>query len=161
MTKLTLRPFRSSRALPTAFPTDIFEDFDKFFNLDKFFSGLNAFDSASNNLSLKGFPRGDIFVEDKHLVMEFALAGYSKDQLGIQVSPENNQIIVSAEKKDDDKKNGRSVARRSFKKVVEVLPEWGLEKSEVSYQDGLLRISVPPVEVESEPEPNFIDLEIK
>lgn len=162
MTKLMLRPFRSSRLLPTAFPTDVFEDFDRFFNLDRFFEGLDLFDSASNNLSLRGFPRGDIFVEDKHLNLEFALAGYSKDQLSIQVSPENNQILISAEKKDDEEKgNGRSLARRSFKKTVEVLPQWDLQKAEVSFEDGLLRVVVPPVEEAPEPEPKYIDLDIK
>jgi len=161
MTKLMLRPFRSSRLLPTAFPTDVFEDFDRFFNLDRFFEGLDFFDSASNNLSLRGFPRGDIYVEDKQLTLELALAGYSKDQLSIQVSPENNQIIISATKEDDEKTNGRSLARRSFKKTVEVLPQWDLQKAEVSYEDGLLRVVVPPVEEAPEPEPKYIDLDIK
>lgn len=163
MTNLTLRPFRNSKLLPTAFPTDLFEDFDKFFDMNRFFEGLDFFDSTSNNLSLKGFPRGDIFVQDNQLVLELALAGYSKDQLSIKVSPEKHQIVISAEKKDDgdNGKNGRSLARRSFRKTVEVLPEWNLEEAQVSYENGLLRMTVPPVEVKPEPEPKYIDVDIK
>lgn len=163
MTKLVRSPFSRGSLYPTAFTNDIFRDFEDFFNLDKFFGNLDMFDSTSRSMALRGFPRGDVFVEDGNLHLELALAGYSKDQLSVQVSKENGEVVVSAEKKEEGK-SGRSLARRSFRKAFSVLPEWDLEKVDVSFMDGLLLLIIPPVpqvEPEPEPEPTYTQLEIK
>lgn len=165
MSKLMRRPFGGGGLFPTAFPADISREFENFFDLDKFFRHLDLFDAPSRSLALRGFPRGDIFVEDNNLVLELALAGYSKDQLQVQVSKDDHQVIISAGKKDKDdgeeSRPGRSLARRSFKKIVEVLPEWDLEKAEVVYKDGLLRVVVPPVDNNKEDKPEYTTVEIK
>ena len=167
-TNLTInRPngiIRRNRGFPTAFPTDIFKDFEDFFGLDRFFGDLADFDPTGKNLRLtRGFPKGDVFLEDGKLILELGLAGYSKDQLEVLV--EEGKLTVAAEKKDEggegSEGGGRALRRRSFRKVFNILPEWNLEEANVSYQDGLLRVEVPAVEPEPEPEKEVKKLEIK
>lgn len=154
-----------SKMLPTAFPTDIFRDLEDFFKLDRFFGDLADFDPVGHNLRLtKGFPKGDVFLENGNLIVELGLAGYSKDQLEVLV--EDGKLTIAAEKKDEggeenSEGGGRTLRRRSFRKVFNILPEWKLEEATVTYQDGLLRVEIPPVEPEPEPEKQVIKLDIK
>lgn len=138
-----LSPFSSITKFPTIFPSDIFEE------MDKFFTGLDVFDRDTLNLRISGFPKGDLFVEDGKLVIELALAGYNKEQLSVRVD-DNGSLVVSADKtegnSDETGKGGRSLARRSFTKTFPQLgKEWDVAVSDVTYRDGLLRIVVPPV----------------
>lgn len=146
-----LNPFRVN-SFPTLFPSNIFDEFEKLL------SGLDNFDSEHGNLSIrKGFPKGDVYMDEGNIIIELALAGYSKEQLSVRV--EQNSLVVEASKLEDSENNGRSLARRAFSKVFpNFTNEWNLEAATVSYQDGLLRIVVPPVE---ETPPEVTELEIK
>ena len=107
MTKQLMRPF----AFPTLLPDDIFGEFEKFF------TGLDVYNPNTNSLSLRKFPKGDIFFDkDGNRVIELALAGYSKEQLSVVV--EDGKLTVAAEKCNEDcAEEQRTLARRAFKQT--------------------------------------------
>jgi HSP20 family molecular chaperone IbpA len=124
---------------------------------DEFFRGLDLFDQTAQNLALsRGFPKGGMFVEDGKLNIEFVLAGYKREQLSVVV--EDNKMIISADKcEGDDKKHWR--ASRAFKQTFSNFDQqWNLQNAEVTFEDGLLRVIVPPVEKE---EKKSVKLNIK
>ena len=107
--------------------------------------------------STEGYPLTDIYKDiDGKQVIELALAGFKREDLSIQIK--ENQITVSAQKQDDaEGKSNRRIARRSFKKTfVDYSNKLDLTKSNASFEDGLLKISVPPL-IEASP----VAIEIK
>lgn len=113
----------------------VFDDvFDNFFN--DFPSHLRR--------STQGYPVADIYRDGEgNTVMEFALAGFTKDDLTIEVKPEKRSITVSASSEldaDDD----RRIARRSFQKTyVNYDDNLNLTLAEASFENGLLSVTVP------------------
>ncbi len=86
----------------------VFDDvFDGFFN-DSFPRMLKQ--------TTQGYPVADIYRNDEgHTVMEFALAGFSRDELSIDIQPDKRSITVRAQSKvDDGVEPNRRIARRSF-----------------------------------------------
>lgn len=148
MTKLMLRNFDP---FPSLFPSTFHEQFEKMFN------GLDFYNPERQSWSLsKGFPKGDIFVEEDRGIIELALAGYNKDQLSVQV--EDNKVRVSAKKCEETCKESRTIARRAFTEEFSFGKEFDLDKVEVTFKDGLLRIEVPKIK----PEPKVLkEIEIK
>lgn len=142
MNKLILRRnnnFFPFDFMPTLMPEDLWQDFHK--------SISDMFDLNHRNLRLdKGFPKGDVFLDGDNVVIELGLAGYKKEQLSVRV--EENALIVSASKHDDsDGDKGRQMRRSAFTKVFSNFTnDKDLNKSEITYEDGLLRIIVPPAE---------------
>lgn len=144
MTNKLMRPFGG---LPLLLPQDIMEEFGRFFG------GLDTYNAETQSLSLRSFPRGDVYVDKEgNRVIELALAGFSKDQLSVVVK--DDQLTISADKckpDDDDCCKSRTLARRAFKQTFSNFSkEYDLEQSEVSYVDGLLKIVVPKLEEEKE-----------
>ena len=94
----------------------------------------------------QGYPVADIYREDGgDTVMEFALAGFIKENLSVEVKPENRSITVRADSStDNDDVSSRRIARRSFEKTY-VNYDDNLDLSAVSaeYENGLLCIVVP------------------
>lgn len=125
---------------PTLFPADIFT------KMDDFFKDLESFSYDDLRLSLKGHPKGDMYVnKDGDLVMKFTLAGYSKEQLSVNI--EGNKLIISATKSEEDEDDNSSLARRGFKQVfTDFARNWDLETTDVSYKDGLLKLIVKPLQ---------------
>jgi HSP20 family protein len=96
--------------------------------------------------STQGYPVADIYTaEDGSTVMEFALAGFSKEDLSIEVTPEKCSITVRAcSGFAESEKTGRRIARRSFEKTY-VNYDNNLDLSLISskFENGLLSIIVP------------------
>ena len=69
--------------------------------------------------STQGYPVADIYrSDDGSTVMEFALAGFNRDELNIDIQPDKRSITVSAQSiRDCDGPSERRIARRSFKKT--------------------------------------------
>ena len=85
----------------------------------------DVFDSFINDFpqhikrSTQGYPVADIYTaDDGSTVMEFALAGFSKEDLSIEVTPEKRSITIAATAATDatDVTN-RRIARRNFQKT--------------------------------------------
>ena len=94
----------------------------------------------------QGYPVADIYREDNgDTVMEFALAGFSKDDLSIEIRPEKNSITVSADGDETRRQRGRHrVARRSFTKTyVNYDNNLDLNGTTAEFENGLLRLVVP------------------
>ena len=101
-----------------------------------------------NNLvrrSTEGYPVTDLYLDDDgNSVIECALAGFNKDQLTIEVK--EGRITINAEQGGEDSETARRIARRSFtKSFVDHSNKLDLEKAKASFENGLLRITVPPV----------------
>ena len=88
----------------------------------------------------------DIYREDNgDTVMEFALAGFSKEDLSVEIKPEKKSIKVSAtqpvNEKDDE---ARRIARRSFtKKYINYDNNLDLAAVSAEFENGLLRLVIP------------------
>ena len=94
----------------------------------------------------QGYPVTDIYQNDSgDTVLEFALAGFLRENLSVEVKPENRSITVRADSNGDcDDASNRRIARRSFEKTY-VNYDDNLDLSTVSanYENGLLSIVVP------------------
>ena len=96
--------------------------------------------------STEGYPVSDIYRDEgDNQVIELALAGFKRGDLTIDVK--DGQITVGAEKKNEGTEgHSRRIARRSFKKTfVDHSNKLDLQKSSATFEDGLLRITIPPV----------------
>ncbi len=107
--------------------------------------------------STQGYPVADIYRgEDGATVMEFALAGFSRSELTVNISPENRSITVSADSGDEDHQ-GRRIARRSFTKTfVNYDNNLDLTRAIARFENGLLTVEVPP-----QPEVKPVTIEIQ
>ncbi len=115
------------------------------FVFDDIFNNVLDFPTLVNQ-STQGYPVADIYRgEEGETVMEFALAGFTKDDLSIEVKPEKKSITIRADmEKTTDDTTARRIARRSFNKTF-INYDNNLDLSEASadFENGLLRVIVP------------------
>ena len=102
----------------------------------------------------QGYPVADIYkAQDGSTIMEFALAGFQKENLHVEIIPEKREIHVSADSHEDEGQNNfdsRRIARRAFHKTfVNYDSDLDLSQAKASYNNGLLQINLP-VKPESE-----------
>ena len=112
---------------------------------DDIFDSMLDFSSLMNRTT-QGYPVADIYRdEDGNTALEFALAGFSKGDLSIEIKPEKNAITVSACQEEDNKKNGSfRIARRNFSKTyVNYDNNLDLSNTTAEFENGLLRLTVP------------------
>lgn len=104
----------------------------------------------------QGYPVADIYKnDDGSTTLEFALAGFDKSELNVEVKPEERTITVSAQS-DSSSETQRRIARRSFKKTyVNYDNNLDLSAAKADYENGLLTISLP-----TRPEAQAINVEI-
>ena len=112
----------------------------------------DVFDSFINDFpqhikrSTQGYPVADIYTaDDGSTVMEFALAGFAKEDLSIEVTPEKRSITIAATAATDatDVTN-RRIARRNFQKTfINYDDNLDLSNVSASFENGLLTVSVP------------------
>ena len=96
----------------------------------------------------QGYPVADIYKgEDGSTTMEFALAGFQKENLHVEIIPEKREIHVSADSHGDEEQDNfksRRIARRAFHKTfVNYDSDLDLSRAEAKYDNGLLRINLP------------------
>ena len=129
----------------------VFDDvFEGFFN-----------DSFPNLLrkSTTGYPVADIYRgEDGSTVMEFALAGFSKNELSIDIQPDKRSVTVRAVSgSDEGESDVRRIARRSFEKTyVNYDNNLDLSSASAAFENGLLTVTVP-----QRPEVKALQVKIK
>ena len=144
MTTTTLTTYR-----PSLLGRNVFEDI---------FDSMLDFPQLMQKTT-QGYPVADIYREDNgDTVMEFALAGFSKDNLAIEIKPEKSSITVSATADEDQRPRGRHrVARRSFTKTyINYDNNLNLNGTTAEFENGLLRLVVP-----TRPEAQPLRVEIK
>ena len=144
MTTTTLATYR-----PSLLGRNVFEDI---------FDSMLDFPQLMHKTT-QGYPVADIYREENgDTIMEFALAGFRKDDLSIEIKPENKSITVSANSEDiTSKERSRRVARRNFSKTyVNYDNNLDLAAAHAEFENGLLRLVVP-VRPEAQP----VKIEIK
>ena len=112
--------------------------------------GRNIFDELFGDLqslarkSTSGYPVADIFSnEDGSTTLEFALAGFSKEDLTIEIQPEKSSLTVKAEAATEGDTN-RRIARRSFQKTfVNYDSNLDLTGCTADFHNGLLSVTIP------------------
>jgi len=132
-TQLTTRI--NARRVPGLLGRTIFDEI-----FDSFFTDVPTYVKQST----QGYPVADIYSdEDGNTVMEFALAGFTRSELTVDVKPEERSLTVAAAS-DNEGASERRIARRSFKKTyVNYNDDLDLSKSAATFENGLLSIVVP------------------
>ena len=123
------------------------EVFDSFFN--DFPTHLKA--------STQGYPVADIYRDDDgSTVLEFALAGFKKKELSIDIQPDKRSITITGQVDEDNEKRQR-IARRNFTRTyVNYDDNLDLAQAKASFENGLLSVRVP-----QRPEVKPLSIEIK
>ncbi len=144
MTTTTLTTYR-----PSLLGRNVFEDI---------FDSMLDFPQLMQKTT-QGYPVADIYREENgNTVMEFALAGFRKEDLSIEIKPENKSITVSAKSENiTERERQRRVARRNFSKTyVNYDSNLDLNATTAEFENGLLRLVVP-----QRPEAKPLRVEIK
>ncbi|MAF79926.1 hypothetical protein CL629_02500 [bacterium] len=122
---------------------------------DQFFNQIFEDPFTMVKRSTEGYPLTDLYKdEEENQVIEVALAGFSRDELNIEVK--DNSITISCESAGADEQQ-RRIARRSFtRSFVDYDHQLDMRKSNASFENGLLKIVIPPTE---EAKPTVIDIQ--
>tara|TARA_A100001011_G_scaffold73289_1_gene75212 strand:- start:1488 stop:1919 length:432 start_codon:yes stop_codon:yes gene_type:complete len=94
--------------------------------------------------STQGYPVADIYRDDDgSTVLEFALAGFRKEELSIDVKPDKRSITVTGTAEDQNEKRQR-IARRNFsRQYVNYDDNLDLTRTHATFENGLLTVKVP------------------
>src|SRR5664279_938707 len=126
ITRRSFRPF---------FMPDIFED-----SFLPVFSNGNSFKPAVN-----------IREDDKNYVLDFAIPGFDKKDLKIDLNEDVLTIASETKNETEESKDGYSrkeFSYRSFSRSFYIPENVNSEKIEANYKDGILTVSLPKQEVE-------------
>lgn len=110
------------------------EVFDSFFN--DFPTHLRA--------STQGYPVADIYRDDDgSTILEFALAGFKRKELAIDIQPDKRTITITGQVDENNEKRQR-IARRNFTRTyVNYDDNLDLTEAKASFENGLLTVKVP------------------
>ena len=119
--------------------------------------GRNVFDDVFDNLftdfprhlkqTTQGYPVADIYRDDGgNTVLEFALAGFKKTELSVDIRPDKRSITVAAQNGEDADDTNRRIARRSFSKTyVNYDDNLDVAGTTSTFENGLLTVVVQPL----------------
>ena len=120
---------------------------------DKMFDNLSRY--VDNNVSSTGFPPYNIRKEgDYHYVIEMALAGFSKEDIEVEVA--DGTLSVRSDKKDDAADNlYRGISFRKFNRKFTLSDD--IVVNDASLDNGMLTINLERV-VPEEKKPRLIEV---
>ena len=97
--------------------------------------------------STSGYPITDIYKdENENQVVEMALAGFTKEDIKIEVKENKISISHQAEPWQGDDRPPRRIAKRSFERTfVDYHNKFNLAASSATFENGLLQIVIPPI----------------
>jgi len=110
--------------------------FDRFFDDDIFNWNL---DVPTNKIA----PNHDIIEKDDEYLVDFALAGFKKEDVSLNV--DDGVLTIEGERKmnDDIKYNRKGTFYGSFKKSFTLPENINTEKIDASFNDGILSVTIP------------------
>ncbi len=114
---------------------------------------------SSKKITLDKFPKTDQWVDDNGFHMEFALAGYSEDDVRISTC-DNYLYVESSRSRQDDIPNTsdgvrsakpkitygsivRGIARRNFRSKIVISSDFNIVNTTATMSNGLLHILIP------------------
>ena len=111
--------------------------------LDNLFGDQHFMDGAIKHTT-KGYPVADIYRDDDgSTVLEFALAGFKKKELAIDIQPDKRSITITGKANEENSKRQR-IARRNFTRTyVNYDDNLDLSNAKAAFNDGLLTVRVP------------------
>ena len=120
---------------------------------DKLFDNLSRY--VDNNVSSTGFPPYNIRKEgDYHYVIEMALAGFSKEDIEVEVA--DGTLSVRSDKKDDAADNlYRGISFRKFNRKFTLSDD--IVVNDAALDNGMLTINLERV-VPEEKKPRLIEV---
>ena len=120
---------------------------------DKVFDNLSRY--VDNNVSSTGFPPYNIRKEgDYHYVIELALAGFSKEDIEVEVA--DGTLSVRSDKKDDAADNlYRGISFRKFNRKFTLSDD--IVVNDAALDNGMLTINLERV-VPEEKKPRLIEV---
>ncbi len=105
-------------------------------------------DAIGNDYTVSS-PSVNVSEHDSHFLVQVAAPGLTKQDF--KISLENDQLIISAEKKtDQDESNGKFTRREfnfgSFKRSFHLDDSVNREGISAAYEDGVLKVTLPKKE---------------
>lgn len=115
----------------------------------------------SNKISTQvgnSFPKHNHYKKDDEYFLEFALAGYSKEDISIEIN--DNNLILSSEKKEHEGREylDKNLTYKKFKRVFILDDKIDVNNIKSKFIDGMLTISLPFRE-ESKPIKKLLTIE--
>ena len=84
--------------------------------------------------------------DENNYVIEMALAGFTKEDIKIEVKENKISISHQAEPWRGEDRQPRRIAKRSFERTfVDYHNKFNLHNSSATFENGLLQIVIPPI----------------
>jgi len=134
-----------------------YDDFDEFFNRMLKAGGYDLIEGPSNKVSNKvRCPVSDIRETETSVLAAIELPGVRKEDIKLQVTDTYVEVKVDTKIEANDE-NSFSRLSRSFFRRLPIPTEVDAKKAEASFENGILRVSIPKKQAES----NTWDVDIK
>lgn len=93
------------------------------------------------------------YMENNHYLLEIAAAGFSKEEISVQIINNTTLSILIAHSAPTDSNARtfitRKIAQRTFQLSKLIPPEYDIDGVTCTFKDGLLKIAVPPRKTEA------------
>lgn len=109
--------------------------------LNSSFVGFDRFFDQFSHVQSNSYPPHNVIrIDDDNQELEFALAGFTSDDVNIEVK--DNVLTITGEKEVEDDRNyvWRGISARKFTKQFSLTDHWEVENA--SFADGILNISL-------------------
>ena len=123
-----------------------------FHELERFFNDDDLLSTTKSKRTLRE-PRMDIYKEDGNLIVEAELPGVEPDNVDINVTEDTLKIRAKHEQEEETEEKGyykKEMNRGFFKRALPLPVKVKNEEAEASYDDGVLKITIPEQEQQKE-----------
>jgi HSP20 family molecular chaperone IbpA len=108
--------------------------FEGLYHLDDYLRELDKTDGS------QGFPKWEQWVEDNNLVIQFLVAGYSREDFSVYA--QQDKITVEAQKAQKQK-NSRFAGRAFKQSLQDPHGCWDFQSADITYKNGILKLVIP------------------
>ncbi len=141
--------------LPNVF-NELFNELDDAFTKSPFFGLVKEVDSLLPfpKFQLPNFPPTDIIKKDNEVIIQMAVAGFTKEDLTISFDEDRRVLTVEGKTEKQEKEEGtylvRQIAKREIRSVFPIMNPT-LKVVEAKVENGMLTIKLVSDKVEKEP----------